>query len=111
MVKLEWGTKRTCTSCASRFYDLQRSPIHCPKCGTVYEVQTTSRRGRRTAVDDAKIIPFVGEEVLLDADLDIGVDVERDLDDDTLIEDADDLGEDLDEMADVLTDDDEDNDR
>jgi hypothetical protein len=29
MVKPEWGTKRTCTKCATRFYDLGKDdPIH-----------------------------------------------------------------------------------
>jgi uncharacterized protein (TIGR02300 family) len=27
------GTKRTCVSCAVRFYDLTRVPAACPKCG------------------------------------------------------------------------------
>jgi len=33
VVKAELGTKRTCPSCATRFYDLLKSPIVCPKCG------------------------------------------------------------------------------
>lgn len=34
------GTKRTCQSsaCGSRFYDLNRSPITCPICGSVYAI-------------------------------------------------------------------------
>ena len=27
------GGKRVCTSCATRFYDLARTPPVCPKCG------------------------------------------------------------------------------
>ena len=30
------GTKRTCQACEVRFYDLARSPIVCPTCGTHY---------------------------------------------------------------------------
>jgi uncharacterized protein (TIGR02300 family) len=30
------GTKRTCLACEVRFYDLARSPIVCPSCGTPY---------------------------------------------------------------------------
>jgi uncharacterized protein (TIGR02300 family) len=26
------GTKRVCTNCTARFYDLGRRPIVCPKC-------------------------------------------------------------------------------
>ena len=36
MVKAELGTKRTCPSCATRFYDLMKNPIHCPKCGVSF---------------------------------------------------------------------------
>lgn len=34
------GTKRTCQSseCGARFYDLNRDPIVCPICGTIYEI-------------------------------------------------------------------------
>jgi uncharacterized protein (TIGR02300 family) len=36
VVKAELGTKRTCPSCASRFYDLLKNPIVCPKCGVSF---------------------------------------------------------------------------
>lgn len=37
------GTKRTCQSgeCGARFYDLNRDPISCPICGTVYELASS----------------------------------------------------------------------
>lgn len=36
------GTKRTCQNpeCGSRFYDLNRDPIVCPICQTVYKLAT-----------------------------------------------------------------------
>ena len=34
MVKPEWGTKRTCPKCSTRFYDLGKdNPVHCIECG------------------------------------------------------------------------------
>ena len=33
MSKPEFGTKHTCEACAERFYDLNRSPVICFKCG------------------------------------------------------------------------------
>ena len=38
--KAQRGTKRTCqnTECGSRFYDLDRNPIVCPICQTVYQL-------------------------------------------------------------------------
>ncbi|MBX3487573.1 MAG: TIGR02300 family protein [Candidatus Paracaedibacteraceae bacterium] len=95
MVKLEWGTKRTCQSCASRFYDLQKSPIICPKCGSTYEIITTTRRGRKTVAK----VAVVEEEILDD-------DIELDSSDDTLLDDEDDLDSDLDEV-DVESDEDD----
>ena len=47
MVKPEWGQKRQCQSCAARFYDMLRSPIHCPKCGTVFEPEAQLKSRRR----------------------------------------------------------------
>jgi uncharacterized protein (TIGR02300 family) len=42
-IKAERGTKRTCqnSDCGSRFYDLNRDPITCPICGTVYELSAS----------------------------------------------------------------------
>ncbi|HZV19911.1 MAG TPA: TIGR02300 family protein, partial [Hyphomicrobiales bacterium] len=34
--KAERGTKRVCQSCGSKFYDLNRDPIVCPMCQSVY---------------------------------------------------------------------------
>jgi len=34
--KEELGLKRVCASCGTKFYDLNRDPIICPKCGAVY---------------------------------------------------------------------------
>ena len=37
MVKAEWGTKRTCPKCATRFYDLGNDePVTCIECGTAF---------------------------------------------------------------------------
>jgi len=47
LVKPEWGQKRQCQSCAARFYDMLRSPIHCPKCGTVFEPEAQLKSRRR----------------------------------------------------------------
>ena len=47
MAKPELGTKRLCANCGAKFYDLSKDPIHCPKCGTVYEVEAMTRGGAR----------------------------------------------------------------
>lgn len=51
MVKASWGTKRTCQNCGARFYDLNKSPIKCPKCGREHDREdfVKVRRGRASA--------------------------------------------------------------
>src|ERR1700730_8643895 len=46
MSKPELGTKRLCARCSTKFYDLNRAPIACPKCGTVFEAVQVSSRWR-----------------------------------------------------------------
>ena len=38
MRNLNAGQKRICAQCAARFFDLNRSPIICPTCGTEFIV-------------------------------------------------------------------------
>jgi uncharacterized protein (TIGR02300 family) len=47
------GTKRVCSSCGARFYDLSRTPIICPVCQTVYQV-TPMRRGERAPAPEVR---------------------------------------------------------
>jgi len=49
VAKPELGTKRLCAGCGAKFYDLNKDPITCPKCGTVYEVAVVASRGRPDA--------------------------------------------------------------
>ena len=43
MAKAEWGTKRICPSCGTRYYDLLREPVICPKCDTPYDPEAFLR--------------------------------------------------------------------
>jgi uncharacterized protein (TIGR02300 family) len=102
VVKLEWGTKRTCQSCLARFYDLQKSPIVCPKCGGIYEVHIPGRRSRsRAGVDETKLVAFEADEII-DQEIDLEDDLGEELDDEGLIEDTSDLDEDIDDMSDMI---------
>ena len=99
MVKLDWGTKRQCQGCTARFYDLMRSPIVCPTCGSIYEIQTSSRRGRGRALAEDKIAALSLEDVVLTTDLDLDEEIVADLEDNDLMEDTSDLDDD--HMSDV----------
>ena len=53
------GTKRLCPGCGARFYDLNRAPIVCPVCQSIYQVTTTpppppSRRWGRAQPAEAR---------------------------------------------------------
>ncbi len=52
MAKQDWGTKRQCPECGTRFYDLNRTPIVCVKCGTAFrpEPLLKPRRQRETEI-------------------------------------------------------------
>ena len=43
MAKPELGLKRQCMSCGAKFYDLNKDPAVCPKCGTAYQATAMSR--------------------------------------------------------------------
>ncbi len=50
------GTKRTCQSdeCGSRFYDLNRDPIVCPICGSIYEIASNPAAAAAAAEAEAR---------------------------------------------------------
>lgn len=110
MVKPELGQKRACTSCGAKFYDLNHDPIVCPKCGTVFDAAAAVKPRRARAVADEK--PAKGKKTPKHAevaDTDIpDTEIEGDAveDDDEeeegVIEDASELGEDEDDMAEVI---------
>ena len=62
MAKPELGTKRLCAGCGAKFYDLNKAPIVCPKCQTVYEVVTPrSRNDSRAAAPAPEEAPEAAE--------------------------------------------------
>lgn len=106
MAKPEWGQKRTCTSCGCRFYDMTRSPIICPKCGATVEPEMPFKVRRGGVPAESKAArkgadPVVAAAPVLDDELDTTAEA-GDEDEDALIEDASDLGEDDDDMAEVM---------
>ena len=105
MAKPEWGKKRICPSCNTKYYDLNKSPIICPSCGTEFDPDTylKSRKSKVLSpknalvsnenisnLDDIEI--ETGEEMVSDDDpiLDISKD-DKDNDGDDEIEIEDDI--------------------
>ena len=93
MADPEWGKKRKCQNCNIKYYDLQKEPATCPKCGTVYRLETT-QRGRRSRqnIDVPKPIPIT-KTASDETDLNVQELKENSVDDDeTLPDDANELG-------------------
>ena len=52
MAKPDLGTKRQCQSCSAKFFDLNKDPILCPKCGTTFQVVAPRAAPRAAAASD-----------------------------------------------------------
>jgi uncharacterized protein (TIGR02300 family) len=52
-IKAARGTKRVCQSCGNKFYDLNRDPITCPICQTVFQNQETRPKAAAIAGNTA----------------------------------------------------------
>ncbi len=96
MVKPEWGTKRTCPKCATRFYDLGKDdPVTCIECGQAWEPEPILKSKQPLPFDAPKTAVKVDDDDLADAaeDLDIaGDDEEPSPDDEVDLGGDDDLG-------------------
>ena len=55
MIKPEWGTKRTCPKCATRFYDLEKDdPVTCINCGTTWNPEPILKSKQPLPFEQAK---------------------------------------------------------
>jgi uncharacterized protein (TIGR02300 family) len=43
VAKPELGSKRLCMNCGAKFYDLNKDPAVCPKCGTPMQASAVTR--------------------------------------------------------------------
>src|ERR1700688_4295076 len=111
LAKPEWGTKRICPSCGTRYYDLMREQIVCPKCSTPFDPEAflKARRSRPVAPVEKELAP-VGDDADVETEEAETVEDEEALplaegeeeEEEELIEDASELGEDEDDMAEVI---------
>jgi uncharacterized protein (TIGR02300 family) len=125
VAKPELGLKRQCMSCGAKFYDLNRDPAVCPKCGTPYQATAMSRAAapvvaRAAPADDEETeLEAVGPEMVsldeveagenekdipVDDDIDVADDV---ADDDTFLEDEEEGDDDVSDLIDSDLEDDE----
>ena len=89
MVKPEWGAKRTCPKCSTRFYDLGKDdPVHCIECGTDFVPEPVLKSKQPmpfeaaatpAAKEPAKDDELAGEDLVPDEDEEPSADDEVDL--------------------------------
>jgi uncharacterized protein (TIGR02300 family) len=107
VAKPEWGNKQQCPKCGARFYDLNREPVTCVKCGEAFEPESVLKSRRPSAPEVAKPTAPVVPPVETNVDVDVDVDVDPAIKD-ILVETEDVVDADDDLIADsVLTDDDD----
>ena len=89
MVKPEWGAKRSCPKCATRFYDLGKDdPVQCINCGYAWEpepvlkskqplaFEVAAPQAKETEQDDE----LAADDLAIDEDEEVSADEEVDLD-------------------------------
>ena len=75
MIKAEWGTKRACPKCNTRFYDLgNEDPVTCIACGNAWAPEPVLKSKQTQLFEVAKPAAKVTDETSTDDDLDIDAD-------------------------------------
>ena len=95
MIKPEWGTKRTCPKCATRFYDLEKDdPVTCINCGNTWEPEAILKSKQPLPFEQVKNEKAKADSDLSDddEDLDVAEDEEGSADDEVDLGGDDDLG-------------------
>ncbi|UIP05531.1 TIGR02300 family protein [Erythrobacter sp. SDW2] len=79
MAKPEWGTKRSCPKCGTRFYDLGKDdPVACIECGEEWHPEPVLKTKQPIPFEEEKKKDVEPDSDLGDDDLDIDVDEDDD---------------------------------
>jgi uncharacterized protein (TIGR02300 family) len=114
VAKTDWGMKRTCTSCGARFYDLGKAEIACPKCGTVFDPEASVKARRPKAVAAERVVPAPAPVVAEEEEVEVAEGEEaatEEAEDEAVMEDTSELGEDEEDVAEVIENVDEEDER
>jgi uncharacterized protein (TIGR02300 family) len=118
LAKPELGTKHQCQNCGAKFFDLNKDPIVCPKCGTVFQgvAAARARPAAKAEEEDTEIATPAGVDVVsLDEveageekaaaepvvdDIDVEEDAEEDSADDPFLEEEEEDDDDVSNLID-----------
>ena len=106
MPKDEWGVKRICPTCSTRFYDLRTDPMTCPNCGATFTIESlTAVKAKALRPEKVKPEPVDLEDLPEIETEDEGIEADDELGDEILEDEEDNV--DLDDIADVPSDEEE----
>ncbi len=105
MAKPELGNKHQCQQCGTKFFDLNKNPVICPKCGAVQQI-VSARAARAVAaekeepeadsgVEMVSLDEVEAAEATLDAGADDDVEIEDEPADDTFLEEEEEDSDDV----------------
>jgi uncharacterized protein (TIGR02300 family) len=109
VAKPELGNKHHCQHCGTKFFDLNKNPVICPKCGTVQQV-ASARAVRAAPPEKEEVLVEPGVELVslddveaaettLEAVADDDVEIEDEPADDTFLEEEE---EDTDDVSGLI---------
>jgi uncharacterized protein (TIGR02300 family) len=65
LAKPDLGSKHQCQNCGAKFFDLNKDPIVCPKCGTMFQAAPRSRvAAKAEEEEDTEVATPAGVEVV-----------------------------------------------
>jgi len=111
VTKPELGNKHHCQHCGTKFFDLGKNPVVCPKCGTVQLVAAVARTVRAAPPEEEEPENEAGPETVsldeaepAEESIDVGVDEDVEIEaesgeDDTFLEEEE---EDTDDVSGLI---------
>ena len=113
MAKPELGAKRQCQACGAKFFDLNKDPIVCPRCGTLFLGAARARSTAKEDEEDSQISASAGIDVVSLEEVEAGeekvvetavedIDVEEggDTEDDSFLEEEEEEDDDVSNLID-----------
>jgi uncharacterized protein (TIGR02300 family) len=64
VAKPELGAKHQCQNCGAKFFDMNRDPIVCPKCGTVFQGAPRARTTVKPDEEDSEVVAPAGVDIV-----------------------------------------------
>ena len=115
LAKPALGSKHQCQNCGAKFFDLNKDPIVCPKCGTVFQGAARARPAAKPEEEETELATPAGVDMVsLDEveaaeekvaepavdDIDVEEDAEEDTADDPFLEEEEEDDDDVSNLID-----------